>query len=596
MAGLRRAQEIDQWRPEESPAGDRHRERVRDRIVEPGAASPVPRTARDSRRGHPHDTGTRSSTRHVRGRSDERSLSRDRVRRRSRGGSREDHRPTRRAPSANRATHTHRHRSHAHHHRESTPSAKRPHSRSPSPHSHKRSRRHRSRSTVRSKSRTRRAETTHRATSRAFSPRSDRDRTRRHTPEIDTYKPAPSARRRSPSADSYYRPASSRGRKRSPTPERKPRRELSRRRESPRRPHRRDFSPLDDTREKRHAHSSAKDRRRSPSRSPPVHTRSRSPRRRRSPSPKGKSSPRASRREKEHSRKSRSPRAPRHRTSRSRSREAERPSNRDSHPPSRRGSPLPPTSDEEGDSKMRGGAYYQGRGGPQHSYSPPHSHQYPSQGHPGGRGAWSGHQSYPSQRSVSHRYPHRLWSTPSQNAARCVNVTGSLLTPPVLPRTGTHPINHPTTRTTPQTKPNLVTRVPPTAVAFEVATTDPTGGLLDLLSPQSVDADVVLLPHSSRTCLGRLLLVHEVVVRLLKRHAIQAVPLRNQQQVLQQQPMLRLPQWTLMTIRSGRRRISVLKMKERKKIRRCHRQRKPRQRHRNRDLVSHSRRRLAKQS
>ncbi|KAJ4293673.1 serine/threonine protein kinase, CMGC, CDC2/CDK sub [Kalmusia sp. IMI 367209] len=54
---------------------------------------------------------------------------------------------------------------------------------------------------------------------------------------------------------------------------------------------------------------------------------------------------------------------------------------------------------------MRGGAYhYQGRGGPPHSYSPPYSNQYPSQGHSGGRGGWSGHQPYANQVSPVHGY------------------------------------------------------------------------------------------------------------------------------------------------------------------------------------------------
>lgn len=396
MAGLRRAQEIDQWRPEESPARDRDRERVHDRIVEPDASSPVPRTARDSRRGDTHETDTRPSTRHARGRSHERSLSRERTRRRSRGGSRESHRPTRRTPSADddRVTHTHRHH-HSHRHRESTPPTKRQRSRSTSAHSHKRSRRHRSRSSVRSRSRTRRAETTHRPAGRAFSPRSDRDRTRRSTPEFDTYKPIASSRRRSPSADSQYRQALNRGRKRSPTPERKSRREGSRRRDSPRRHHRRHHSPTEDTGDRRHTHGSAKGRHRSRSRSP-THARARSSRRRRSSTPTRRSSPHKSHREREHIRDSRSPRGPHRRLSKSPPKAAEFSSNRASRPASRKNSP-PPNSDDEGDSTMRGGAYYQGRGGQQHSYSPPYSHQYPSQSHPSGRGGWSGQQSYANQ-------------------------------------------------------------------------------------------------------------------------------------------------------------------------------------------------------
>ncbi|KAF9691408.1 hypothetical protein EKO04_010643 [Ascochyta lentis] len=51
MAGLRRTQDIDQWRPEELSVGDRERsrERPRERIDEPRTSSPVPRAARDTR-------------------------------------------------------------------------------------------------------------------------------------------------------------------------------------------------------------------------------------------------------------------------------------------------------------------------------------------------------------------------------------------------------------------------------------------------------------------------------------------------------------------------------------------------------------------
>lgn len=400
MAGLRRAQEIDQWRPEELSVRDRdgERERVRDRIAEPDAASPVPRAARDSRQANTHEADTRSSTRHARGRSHQRSLSRERKRRPSRGESREGYRSTRRAPSEDRVSHTRRHHHHhSHHRRDSPPSSKRPPTRSPSPHAHKRSKRHRSRSTVRSRSRPRRADTSHRPSNRAFSPRPDRDhnRPRRATPDL--YNTTSTARRRrSPSADSYYRPASSRGRKRSATPERKSRRDGSRRRDSPKRHHKSHHAPRDEDRDDKRRHNSVKERHRSRSPSP---RHARSPRRRRSPTPERKASPHTSHRDKDHNRKGGSPRPLRRRTSRSPSRGSEHP--RASQQPSRKHSPLPRSrrnsgveDDGEGSSKMRGGAYYQGRGGPQHSYSP---NQYPPQGHPGGRGGWSGHAPYPNQ-------------------------------------------------------------------------------------------------------------------------------------------------------------------------------------------------------
>ncbi|KAF2685258.1 hypothetical protein K458DRAFT_388151 [Lentithecium fluviatile CBS 122367] len=66
MAGVRRAQDIDQWRPEESSIRDRdrdrERERPRERIVEPKAASPPPRAARDDNRRRANDTDRRPSS------------------------------------------------------------------------------------------------------------------------------------------------------------------------------------------------------------------------------------------------------------------------------------------------------------------------------------------------------------------------------------------------------------------------------------------------------------------------------------------------------------------------------------------------------
>ncbi|EAT81753.1 hypothetical protein SNOG_11254 [Parastagonospora nodorum SN15] len=93
MAGSRRAQDIDQWRPEEPSLRDTQRdgprERLRDGIDDPRPSSPA-RAARDSSRRRTNDTDTRPSTKNPRGRSRERSPSRDRTRRRSREASRDE--------------------------------------------------------------------------------------------------------------------------------------------------------------------------------------------------------------------------------------------------------------------------------------------------------------------------------------------------------------------------------------------------------------------------------------------------------------------------------------------------------------------------
>jgi CTD kinase subunit alpha len=401
MAGERRAQDIDQWRPEESSirARDRERERPRERIVESRAASPVPHAARDDARRSVHDSDRRPSTKKTSRPSRERSVGRDHVGRRIRGDSREDfYRSSRRAPSVDRLSHSHRrHPDHHHddHHRNASPSSKRHRSRSPSPHrdSNKRSRRHRSSSPVRSRSRTRRPESPHRPTDRAFSPRlprSERDRTRRPTP--DSYKPVPSARRRSPSAESRYRHVPPRGRKRSLTPPRKSRRDESPRRASPRRHHKQHRTPSEDVEDRRHYRLSTREKESGLDR-PSRHAASRSPRRRRSPTPNRKRSPHLSRREKQSPHRHHSSHAsPRRRSSphasrRSRGEDKDHGSKKGVHPEqtvSRKGSPLPGSrynsdteKDHEGDTKMRGAYHQHGRGGPHYSHSP----SYPASNH-----------------------------------------------------------------------------------------------------------------------------------------------------------------------------------------------------------------------
>jgi CTD kinase subunit alpha len=420
MAALRRAQDIDQWRPEDSSNRDRERprERPRERINDTRASSP--RAARDSSRHRAHDTDTRPSTKHARGHSRERSLSRERTRRRSRSISREDRfRGSRREASADRVAHSRRH--HHHHHRDTTPSSKRYPSRSSSPKgSAKRVKRQRSRSIVRSRSRTRRAESTHRPTARAYSPRpqrADRDRpSRRPTP--DTYIPPTSIRRRSPSPDTHYRPAAHRVRKRSVSPDSRSRREISPRRLSPRRSDRRPVSPFHDPRDRAYKPTLARDRERSRSRAT-RRARSRSPPRRRSPAPIRRGSP--PKRARLSPRRSRSPRAPlRRRPSRSPSPTPKaRPhtdkgaesnkSTRANKSTSRKGSPGPAsgnnsdTSKGREDDKMRGAYQYQGRGGFQQSPPYPPQNQYSPQDHSpyqGGRGGWNG-QPYPNQGLVT---------------------------------------------------------------------------------------------------------------------------------------------------------------------------------------------------
>lgn len=395
MAGLRRTQDIDQWRPEEASVRDSDRsrepERPRERINDPRPSSPAARAARDTPR-RPHEADTRSLVEHAGARSRERSLSRDAVRRHSRGASKDDR--YRREPSADRASHSHRHHHHHHHHRDhrdhrdTTPSSKRHRSRSASPRdSHKRVRRPRSRSPVRSRSRTRRADSTHRS-SRAYSPRplrSDRDHLSQRP--SDTYVPPSSARRRSPSVDSHYRHLSHRTRKRSVSPARSSRRGLSPRRSPPRRTaDRSETSVVDPHERNRRLHSSRERSRSRASR----RARSPSPRRRRSPPPPRRHSPPRARGE-------RSPRGP-SRRSRSPALSSRHGSAKPSRPTSRRDSPAPAsgyhsdTSNSRAeDIKMRGAYHHQGRGGPGYGHSPPYH---------GGRGGWNGNQ-YPSQGLVT---------------------------------------------------------------------------------------------------------------------------------------------------------------------------------------------------
>jgi CTD kinase subunit alpha len=413
MAALRRAQDIDQWRPVDSPNGDRERsrERSREKNREARTSSPVPRAARDSSRHRAHDTHTQPSARHTRGRSRERSLSRERARRRSRSISGEDrHRASKREASADRVAHSHRHH---HHHRDTTPSSKRHRPRSPSPRgSSKRVKRQGSRSSIRSTSRTRRAYSPGRPPTRAYSPRaqrSDRDRPpRRTTP--DTYFPSASNRRRSPSVDTHYRPVAHRARKRSVSPDRRPRREISPRRLSPRRTDRRPVTPFDDRRERSYIPHNTRDRARSRSRdSRRARSPSRPPRRR-SPGPARRSSPPNTHRARLSPRRSRSPRPPpRRRPSRSpslTSRPRKRLDKGVDRITSRRGSPAPgsgynsdASKSREDPGKMRGSYHYQGRGGFQQSPPYPAQNQYSPQNqspYHGGRGGWNG-QPYPNQ-------------------------------------------------------------------------------------------------------------------------------------------------------------------------------------------------------
>ena len=389
MAGLRRTQDIDQWRPEEASVrdSDRSRERPRERINDLRPASPAARAARDAP-SRPPEADTRSLAEHALG--SERSLSRDPVRRHSRGASIDDR--SRREPSADRASHSHRHHHHHHHHhhhrdhrdhRDTTPSSKRHRSRSASPRdSHKRARRPRSRSTVRSRSRTRRADSTHRS-NRAYSPRI---RVNSQRPS-DTYVPPSSARRRSPSVDSHYRHLSHRTRQRSTSPTRSSRRGLSPRRSPPRRTaDRSETSAVDPHERHRRLHTSRERSRSRASR----RARSPSPRRRRSPPPPRRHSPPRARRE-------RSPRGS-GRRSRSPALSSRHGSAKPSRPTSRRDSPAPAsgynsdTSNSRADDiKMRGAYHHQGRGGPGYGHSPPYH---------GGRGGWNGNQ-YPNQGLVT---------------------------------------------------------------------------------------------------------------------------------------------------------------------------------------------------
>lgn len=410
MAGLRRTQDIDQWRPEELSIRDRERsrERPRERIHEPRTSSPVPRAAWDTSR-RTHDTESRPLAKQAGERLHERSVSRDRTRRHSRGASRDErYRASRREPSVDRVSHSHRHHHHHYYHRnhrDTTPSSKRHHSRSASPRgSHKRARRQRSRSTVRSRSRTRRADSSHRTTQRAYSPRpprSDRDHTSRR-PTPDTYIPPSSARRRSPSADSYYRPLSHRPRKRSTSPIGGSRRDLSPRRTSPRRHPDQVNTSAAGPSERQHKRHPSQERSRSRVSRRAI---SPSPRRRRSPPLPRRTSPPKSHNTRYSPRRSRSPL-----TSSRQSLTPIRSSVHKSDAParagpsiSRRGSPAPvsgynsdTSNSKVEDANMRGAYHHQGRGGPGYQQSPPYppQNQYsPHNQSPyhGGRGGWNGH-------------------------------------------------------------------------------------------------------------------------------------------------------------------------------------------------------------
>ncbi|KAF2179840.1 hypothetical protein K469DRAFT_490543, partial [Zopfia rhizophila CBS 207.26] len=432
MAGLHRAQKIDQWRPEESSFRDRDRERPRKQLTDTRDPSPAPRGGRENTKRVQPDLDTHASAKRSRGRSRHRSQSRDRTLRRSRGDSREDwYRPSKgRAPSSDRVSHSHRHHHHRHH--DTSPSSKRRRSRTPSPHrdSIKRTKRRRSRSTERSPSRARHPDSSHRALDRAYSPRpprSDRERpARRPTP--DFYKPSTAPRHRSRSADSHYRPALNRERKRSVTPDKRPRRNESSRRHSPKRHHKRRHTPSVEDRGRGHKPTSRKDVDRSHS-PPPRYGRSKSPRHRPSPTPHvRRRSPHYSRREGESPRRGRSPRASTRRPSSSGSphhkfrdtRESDKKYDAVKHTKvnkysSGRTSPLPEpgyTSDTqksvEGDAKMRGAYHHQGRpprpGVDTHSnfsQSPPYMtpNQFSPQGqspYHSARGGWGAqHHPYP---------------------------------------------------------------------------------------------------------------------------------------------------------------------------------------------------------
>ncbi len=430
MAALRRAQDIDQRRPEDSSAvGNRqvpdHPSREPRKDSRP--SSPAPRAATLSSKRRTHDFDAQSSTKHSAERSRPRSVSRDRTRHRNRRGSRaeDDYRASKRESSSDRATHPHSHHHHHHrqHHRDRTSPSKRHRSRSPSPRgSHKRPRRHRSRSLERSRSRTRRADSTHRSASKGFAHRTQHsagDRgPRRPSPEIDFYIPGSSSRRRSTSIESHYRRVNHRARKTSTSPDRRLRREHTPQQSSSGRS-RRHYTPLREDKETSHRRTASRERETGHSEAP-RHVRSRSSLRGRSPTSARRTSPPRSSRAKGSPRKSRSPRvsssrrSPRspHAASKVRSRlDTVGPPDRSiraNGSVSRRGSPTPvsgyntDTSKERGrEGNMRGAYHHQGRGGSgfQHSPSYPPSNQYSPQGqspYHGGRGGWNA-QSYPNQ-------------------------------------------------------------------------------------------------------------------------------------------------------------------------------------------------------
>jgi CTD kinase subunit alpha len=458
MAGTRRPQDTDQWRPEEPAIRSHEKGRPREQTLDSRAPSPPPRATqdrrddrRDDRRRDTHDTDIRYSSR--RGRSRSGSASRHRARRRSREGSPEDsrYRSSRgRLPSADRVSLSQRHPHR--HHRDTSASGKRHRTRSPSPQreSH-RTKRRRSRSRERSESRSRRPLSPRRSAARPFTPhRSDRDLDREPLSTSKSYLPSTS-RRRSRSVGSDYRARSHRDRRRSATPDRRSRRDESRRRHSPRRHHHRHHrSPSAEDRTSSHIHKHRSKRHRSTSRSRsrsrPRHTRSRSPRPRRSPASVRKHSP--------HSSRARSPRASARRTSRSQSpilskhskdiEDGSRKPVRTSTANSRGGSPvedLGHTSDnqksKDGDARMRGAYHHQGRGNASYSHSPTYvpANQYSPQGqspYGSSRGVWAGQPGHP--------YPHHGYVAPKLPFSPFAYNPG-------LHPTATRPISRPITKT-----------------------------------------------------------------------------------------------------------------------------------------------------
>lgn len=252
---------------------------------------------------------------------------------------------------------------------------------------------------MRSRSRTRRADSSSRPPARAYSPRppaSDRDRPSRQR-SSDSHVTSGSRRRQSPPADTYYRTATHRTRKRSISPDRRSRRELSTRELSPAKIHKRSTPSLDQSYERSYKPTSTRDRTRSRSRGS-RRVRSRSPLRRRSPTSFRRSSPPSSKRAKISPRRSRSPaiairrRPSRSSSPRSRSRHTTQRIPRKSSPTPASGYNSDTSRGRRDDDKMRGAYHYQGRGGFQQSPPYPSHNQYSPQNqspYHGGRGGWN---------------------------------------------------------------------------------------------------------------------------------------------------------------------------------------------------------------